>query len=432
MRRFSLGLALLATATAIAPTFAAQPAGQPPPPDAKQLVALARELWHTYNDYNGALDAFNRAVDAAPEDMGIRLDRGLFFENVADMVREEEKEKYKDLARADYAEITESEPDTTRAGIARDGLTRIAGTELVQPKQVACPDEAVEAHDRAESFYGARRMDDAIVEYQRAIAACPASAWFLVDYADAYYAKEDYAKAKELFTKALAIDPWNRSGHRFLADTHANLREYDDAVHQAALAVASDPIYEAAWASLRGLAGTTDRDWRRVYGKKTGVTASTGDGGKSVVTISLPADDSAAKTKEKRKGKKAKGKKGSEDPTTDSDGWMYYGIFKASALGGIGGDDAAPKLDAKTASALEIERMAVEITLKAMRERGEPSAAAAPFWSMMDRAERAGYLDEAIFLHMLDEPLAKEYPAFRDDHRDRLTAYLENVVVPKR
>lgn len=418
MRTTGVVLAVL-IAVAAAPALAAQPAGAPPPPDAKQLVALARELWHIYNDYNGALDAFNRAVDAAPEDMGIRLDRGLFFENVAEVIREEEKEKYKDLARADYTEITETEPDTTRAGIARDGLTRIAGRQLVQPKQVACPDEAVEAHDRAESLFGASHMDDAIVEYQRATAACPASSWFWVDYADAYYSKEDYAKAKELFAKALEVDPWNRSGHRFLADTHANLRELDEAVHQAALAVASDPIYEAAWASLRGLAGATNRDWRRVYGKKTGVTASTGDGGKSVVTISLPADDPAATTKDKKKGKKAKGKKGSDDPATDSDAWTYYGIFKASALGG-------------STSALEIEHAAVAMTLEAVRERGEPSSASAPFWSMMDRAERAGYLDEAIFLHMLDEPLAKEYPAFRDGHRDRLTAYLENVVVPKR
>jgi hypothetical protein len=49
---------------------------------------------------------------------------------------------------------------------------------------------------------------------------------------------------------------------------------------------------------------------------------------------------------------------------------------------------------------------------------------------MMARAERAGFLDEAIFIHMLDENSAAEYPAFRETHAERLVAYLETVILP--
>jgi hypothetical protein len=49
---------------------------------------------------------------------------------------------------------------------------------------------------------------------------------------------------------------------------------------------------------------------------------------------------------------------------------------------------------------------------------------------MMARAERAGFLDEAIFIHMLDENSAAEYPAFREKHAERLVAYLETVILP--
>jgi hypothetical protein len=51
---------------------------------------------------------------------------------------------------------------------------------------------------------------------------------------------------------------------------------------------------------------------------------------------------------------------------------------------------------------------------------------------MMGRALHAGFLDEAIFLHMLDAPLAAEYPAFRDKNASRLTEYLETVIAPKK
>ena len=61
----------------------------------------------------------------------------------------------------------------------------------------------------------------------------------------------------------------------------------------------------------------------------------------------------------------------------------------------------------------------------------EASASKRPdaFWSMMARAERAGFLDEAIFIHMLDEGLAREYPAFREKNAESLASYLETVIL---
>ena len=50
-------------------------------------------------------------------------------------------------------------------------------------------------------------------------ALCPDNAAWWVDFADSYYVLENYEKAKELFVKALSVDPWNREapvplGHR--------------------------------------------------------------------------------------------------------------------------------------------------------------------------------------------------------------------------
>ena len=51
--------------------------------------------------------AFNEAVEAAPGDLDTLLQRAFFFEQLADLVVEEQREQFESLARADYAEIAE-------------------------------------------------------------------------------------------------------------------------------------------------------------------------------------------------------------------------------------------------------------------------------------------------------------------------------------
>jgi tetratricopeptide (TPR) repeat protein len=399
-----------------APTLA--PAAKIEPIDANELVRQANDLWHLKEDYNGALAKFNAAVDAAPKDTGVRMQRANFFEYVSGVVIPDEKQKFKDLARDDYRQIADDDPDSVRAGIARDGLTRLSGTMLIEGPRVECPAEAIEAHDRAESMFGAHRFAEAATEYEKATTACPAAAAFWVHYADSFYLLEQYDKAKELFVKALTVDPWNRAGHRFLADTEAKLENGDAVIQQLELAVVSDPIYEAGWSSLRSYATAMGRKWNRVYGDKTAVMRGSETDDKSI-TIIVPAEVE------------------SKPPGGDAALWVGYGMAKALVLSGKKFDtDAAGQvverqLDPKAMSALEIERESVKSTLQMSREL-EAGAADKPgaFWSMLARAERGGFLDEAIFLHLLDAELAAEYPAFREKNAERLVTYLDTMIVP--
>lgn len=351
-------------------------------PDAKALLRQAQDLWKTNQDYTGALAKFNAAVDADPSDNELRLQRAHFFEVLSALVVPEEKKKFEDRAHDDYSRIAASDPDSIIAGIARDGLTRLAGSLLIKGKAVTCPSDAAEAHARADSLYGARQFAEAAAEYEKAATGCPEDAAYWVDFADAHYVLEEYEKAKELFDKALSVDPWNRKGHRFLADTQVRLKDNEAAVHQLVLAVVSDPIYEAGWSALKTYATAMGRTWLRVYRDKTAIATG-------------------------------------PEPDPDGLSWLAYRVAKAG------------RVDPKATSALAIERHAVSTALAETREvAAKASRKPGPFWEMMARAESAGFLDEAIFLHMLDAPLAAEYPAFREQNVERLVAYLETVVVP--
>jgi tetratricopeptide (TPR) repeat protein len=353
-------------------------------PDAGTLLLQATELWHMKQDYTGALAKFNAAVEVDPNDNDVLLQRARFFELLSVIVVPDDKRKFEDRAHDDYARIAASDPDSIIAGIARDGLTRLAGNSLIEGKSVNCPTASMEAEDRADALYGAHRFAEAAEEYEKAAAGCPDDAALLVDLADSYYLLKEYEKAKALFDGALSIDPWNRAGHRFLADTDFQLQDGEAAIQQLVLAVVSDPVYEAGWSALKTYATAMGRTWRRVYGDKTAVVS------------------------------------GSE---ANADGffWHAYRTAKADAR------KAAPR----PASALAVERQAVVATLKAGRAAdAAASKEPGPFWSMMARADEAGFLDEAIFLHMLDAPLAAEYPAYRDKNAGRLFRYLDTVVVP--
>src|SRR5258706_2506571 len=336
-------------AGAVKSTPKAAPAMKPGPtptferPDAKALLREAKDLWQVKQDYTGGLAKFNARVDADPQDNDARLQRAHFFEALSVIVVPEDKARFQARAQIDYEHIAAADPDSLIAGIARDGLTRLAGRSLIEVKPVECPKTAIEAHTRADSLYGARRYADAAAEYEKATAGCPQAAGYWVDYADAYYVMEDYEKAKELFVKALAVDPWNREAHRFLSDTEVRLQDGEEAVHHLVLAVVSDPIYEAGWSALRTYAGAMGRKWNRVYGDKKA------------------------------------------DPgNSDGVSGMAEGYAKANVL----------QTDPKPASALAIEREAVKTALQAARDvEADASKRPGAVWSVMARAEHAGSRD---------------------------------------
>lgn len=125
--RQELAVAMVSMLGASVPVRAEEPTPKPDAPDAAALLRQANELWHLKKDYNGALAAFNQAVDAAPDDDIGRLQRAGFCEVLSEIVTKDQVDRFKALANEDYRRIATNAPDSMRAGVARDGLTRLNG-----------------------------------------------------------------------------------------------------------------------------------------------------------------------------------------------------------------------------------------------------------------------------------------------------------------
>lgn len=415
--------------------------------DPRALVAQAAERWELYHDPNGALQLLNRAVELTEGEAWVLLRRANFLETVSGVATADQVEQLKEAARADYRTVAAADPDSVTAGVARDGLARLDSRQLLPLATVTCPAAAVEAFKAAERMFNTGRFDEAIAHYERATAECPGQAAFWRCYADAFYSSGRYEPARDLFLKALDVEPWDRSTHRFLADTEARLGNTDAALSQVALAVVSDPTYEAAWATLRSFAFGSGRSYLRVYGEKATVSEEATEGRHRNVTISLPmppGDSSPAQAaaseddEETSPGADQEAPGNADDdpePMTDLVGWAIYATLKALPLPEAAADEGTTAEQSADAAApsparlspFELERKAVTAVLEGLTPGPE-----SPFWSMLDRAQAAGFVDEAIYLHLLDENLVEEFRAFRDAHADRLVDYLLTVVVPAR
>jgi hypothetical protein len=187
---------------------------------------------------------------------------------------------------------------------------------------------------------------------------------------------------------ALELDPWNRAAHRYLSDTEAKLGNTYAAWEHAMLAVLSDPNYQMAWMTLGERTTGGPAALRRVRADKPYITE---EGALTWFT---------------------------DWPDSDRQAWMGYGM-------------ALQTLDTAGKSHLEIERERVEWAIGPRGKTPANASVAQPgFWDLMAEARSAGYLDEAIFVHLIDKPMADEYAAFRTKNRQRLVDYMKKMVSP--
>ncbi|HYD48777.1 MAG TPA: tetratricopeptide repeat protein [Terriglobales bacterium] len=161
------------------------------------------------------------------------------------------------------AEVVQREPDSGAAAFAADIIVELTGARILPETEVTCSTEAGAVYAQAETHFVAQRLSDALLDFQRAVELCPANAKWWIHAGDVYYGAGDYERAKDLFVQGLKLDPWNRTGQKFLADTELQLGDLDASYRHAVLTVISDPTYETGWHLLREFTEALGGKWHR-------------------------------------------------------------------------------------------------------------------------------------------------------------------------
>jgi hypothetical protein len=215
-----------------------------------------------------------------------------------------------------------------------------------------------------------------------------------------------------MLERGLAIEPWERDGHRYLSYVESGLGSDEKSWRHSVLAVVSDPTCETCWAALHAATDARGGTFLRQYERKPVARAVYGH-----LDLTLdPAKEIA-----------------------DSHGWVAYAIglgtreLRLADLTGRPPAAAAAKpireekIDVAWAkwSPLERERYLVRTTLAGYRPEADrttlPSSVRTPkTWPAIKSAVEQGYLDEAIFMQLLDAALVPEFVAYRRAHSERL------------
>ncbi|HYL04620.1 MAG TPA: tetratricopeptide repeat protein [Thermoanaerobaculia bacterium] len=356
----------------------------------KSAEALRRD------DYQGALAAATEAVELDPVGYEPRIRRVTILWRLRGAGKTaEDNQRIEETLRADCRAVIAAAPDSTAAGVAREALASLdRGTPLAS-RPAACTPEANAEVGKAEALFASRRYEDSLAHYERAAAKCPENPAIWTSYGDAYFGLGDFSKAQRSYETALAKSPWYAPAHRYLADALGRQHQLVAAYHECVLAVLSDPTYDAAWGYLRSIVLARKGTWHRVVAVKP--TIKRDAAGHVEVGVDPQAVDAV---------------------------WLAYALAKTAGPPRPAGAAPAP---AAPQTELAREREAVRAALGV---RQEAAAGASGFWDMIARADQAGLLDEAIFVHLPDTALLAEYPAYRAGHAERLVRYVETVLAP--
>ncbi|MCB9742619.1 MAG: tetratricopeptide repeat protein [Alphaproteobacteria bacterium] len=286
----------------------------------------------------------------------------------------------------------ELDPVGPVGALARDLIARIEARGLIAEPSPECSAEATAALEQAEAAFQAQALDEAHQHYQRALALCPGAVPWYTWYGDVWFAQRDFEKAVDLYQQSLDLDPCFWPAHRFIADARAHQGRMDQALEEAARAVACNPSYGFGWTFLDALAMRAGGVSLRVDVDKPAILP-TPEGAE----LLLPNEQHQA-------------------PGFRGGIGLLYATAKVSA-----GDTLSP---------LQRERAAVRQVLVFVRQ----SAAELPdedlaIWALLAQADAEGYLDEAIFVLLLDEDLLPEFLEYRDRNLERLVRYVRSYLV---
>lgn len=313
-----------------------------------------------------------------------------------------------------YDSVARQHPDTMEGALAIDHAIEVSGQRLFPRPSYECSPDAVAKYMDADRQFVAGAMDAALAAYQQATELCPKNASWWIHSGDCFFHTGQYEHAKALYLQGLRLDPWNRSGYRFLADAESRLGDPAQAYQNAILAVVSDPTYEAGWQFLKELTQGLGGRWNRRHAAKPPIEKVNGQL-KLVLSPEYESQGSFA-------------------------AWLAYGTLRfrlteGAQEGNADGEASPTNLPSpeewKRLSPLDRERFLVSKVLDMYGKlTSEKPEYADVFWETFEKAARAGFLDEAIYLHLMDRDLAPPYATYRAEHTARLIDYVTKIIAP--
>jgi tetratricopeptide (TPR) repeat protein len=226
---------------------------------------------------------------------------------------------------------------------------------------------------------------------------------------DAYFSEQAYNQAGEWFARAIQINPNREIAYRFWADALAMAGRNNEAREKYIDAVIAEPYNRQPWVALRQWA-------ERIKQPFNGILLEN----KSTVKTGDAASKTALDEHSLREG----------NPETAA--WNAYTATrhawqKEKFRKEFPGEDTYRRSLKEEAEALDalVGVLAPDATSEKKAAKLDPSLLA------LVQIDRAGLLEPFVLLNRADREIARDYPGYRDGHRNKLFRYMDEYVLPK-
>jgi len=258
-----------------------------------------------------------------------------------------------------------------------------------------------------EAAFGRGDWPAAIAAYARAWSLDSTSYLAALYLGDSYFATRDMDRAGEWFAKAVALDPNQELAYRYWGDALMGQGKIREARAKYIEGIAADPYRET---SLNGL-----HNW---------LMATTLNLRKPPLTLpAAPTTDAHGHTRISIDAAQLSGNAGA------AAAWLMYSVERSAWQKGTFKKEF-PQAKAYRHSLRE-EMAALNLVLQMYRENlAKDPAQRDDSLERLATLSDAGLLEPFVLFNAADAQLAQDYPAYREAHRDRLIAYLDQYLVP--
>jgi tetratricopeptide (TPR) repeat protein len=261
----------------------------------------------------------------------------------------------------------------------------------------------------AEADFARGDFDKAREGYKKVLDLDPKNYDATLFVGDVYFKERAYNSANEWFAKAAQIDPDRETAYRYWGDSLAMTGKNDEAREQYIKAVIAEPYTRSSWVALRQWSDRTKQPFNAILLQNKS-TAKTSGGNAAGTIYEHSLDQSSPETA----------------------GWNAYNSERAAWQQGKF-KRAFPN-ETTYRRSLKEEAAALDAMVKVL----SPEAASESKAKKLDpplleliQIDQKGLLESFVLLNRADPEIAKDYPAYRAEHRDKLFQYMDEYVLPR-
>jgi tetratricopeptide (TPR) repeat protein len=334
----------------------------------------------------------------------------LYFERLADCLGAEAAQLNDP---AEVKSVRTRERDAAKRAVELgDTAEYVRQMAAIDPNQplfagIISPGKALLAE--AEKAYTAGDYPTAMAKYTAAAEADPQLYEASLYAGDTAYVEKDLPTAATWFRRAIAIDPDRETAYRYWGDAILKFGDDPAAAREKFIdAIVAEPYSKFAWQGLRQWAQI---EKAVVLAPKIERPAAPEVDPKNAKNVNVPIDFGATDDK--------------QHPGASA--WMMYSLMRASYRGGIFQKDFPGEKEYR--HTLKEEDTALTMVATDVREKKvEPEKLDESLRNLVELND-AGMLDCWILINGADQGIARDYDAYRKEHRQLLHDYLDRFVV---